>query len=85
MPITEYTDEHVAELLRALPPAPTGWVTAAAELPRARAELDTIVALATADAEFRRALIEDLETALRAAGFTADRRRVVELRRRLEL
>lgn len=85
MPITEYTDEHVAELLRALPPAPTGWVTAAAELPRARAELDTIVALATADAEFRRALIEDLETALRTAGFTADRRRVVELRRRLEL
>ena len=85
MPITEYTDEHVAELLRALPPAPNGWVTAAAELPRARAELDTIVALATADADFRRALIEDLETALRAAGFTADRRRVVELRRRLEL
>ena len=85
MPITEYTDERVAELLRTLPPAPTGWVTAAAELPRARAELDTIVALATADADFRRALIEDLETALRAAGFTADRRRVVELRRRLEL
>jgi len=85
MPITDYTDEHVAELLRALPPAPTGWVTAAAELPRARAELDTIVGLATADADFRRALIEDLETALRAAGFTADRRRVVELRRRLEL
>lgn len=85
MPITEYTDEYVAELLRALPPAPTGWVTAAAELPRARVELDTIVALATADADFRRALIEDLETALRSAGFTADRRRVVELRRRLEL
>ncbi len=85
MPITTYSDERVAELLRALPPAPAGWVEAAAELPRARAELDRIVELATADAEFRRALIEDLETALRSAGFTADRRRVVELRRRLAL
>ncbi len=85
MPITSYTDERVAELLRALPPAPAGWVTAAAELPRTRIELDRIVELATADAEFRRALIEDLETALRSAGFTADRRRVVELRRRLAL
>jgi hypothetical protein len=85
MPITEYSDERVAELLRALPPAPAGWVAAAAELPRARAELDRIVELASADADFRRALIEDLETALRSAGLTADRRRVVELRRRLAL
>lgn len=85
MPITNYTEESVAELLRALPPAPAGWVAAAAELPRGRAELDRIVELATADAEFRSALIEDLEAALRSAGFTADRRRVVELRRRLVL
>jgi len=85
MPITSYTDERVAELLRALPPAPAGWVAAAAELPRARAELDRIVELATADADFRRALIEDLEAALRSAGFAADRRRVVELQRRLSL
>ena len=85
MPITRYSDERVAELLRALPPAPAGWVAAAAELPRARAELERIVELASADAEFRRALIEDLEAALRSAGFAADRRRVVELRRRLAL
>jgi len=85
MPIMSYSHERVAELLRALPPAPAGWVAAAAELPRARAELDRIVELATADADFRRALIEDLETTLLSAGFTADRRGVVELRRRLAL
>ena len=85
MSIKKVTDERVAELLRALPPAPAGWVAAAAELPQARAELDRIFELASADADFRRALIEDLETALLSAGFTADRRRVVELQRRLEL
>lgn len=85
MPITRYSEERLGELLRALPPAPTGWVAAAAELPRARAELERIVELATADADFRRALIEDLEAALRSAGFAADRRRDVELRRRLAL
>ena len=85
MPITTYSEERVAELLRALPPAPAAWVAAAAELPRTRAELDQIVELASADADFRRALIENLETALQSAGFTADRIRVVELRRRLAL
>ena len=51
-----------------LPPAPAAWTRAARELPRARRELDGIVERAEADAEFRRALIADLESALRAEG-----------------
>jgi hypothetical protein len=80
--MTSDHEERLAELLRALPPAPAGLVAAAKELPRARLELDRIVELATADAEFRRALIEDLEAALRAQGLEPDRTVIEELRRR---
>lgn len=76
-------EERLAELLQALPPAPAGWVAAATELPLARTQLDEIVARSVADADFRRALFEDLESALRAAGFEPDRIPVDELRRRL--
>ena len=71
----------MAELLRALPPRPQAWVKAAQELPRARVELDEIVALAAADAGVPRALIEDLETAPRAGGLRADAALVEELAR----
>ena len=52
--------ERIAQLLRALPPAPGAWVQAAQELPLFRGELDRIVARAEADAAFRKALIDDL-------------------------
>ena len=42
-PRREYEEEALAELLRALPPAPAHWVQAAKELPAARRELDGIV------------------------------------------
>ncbi len=45
-----YDEERIARLLKALPPAPEGWVRAAQELPRSRRELDEIVARAEADA-----------------------------------
>jgi hypothetical protein len=64
-----HDEEDLACLLRLLPPAPEGWVRAAQELPRARRELDQILALAETDAEFRRALLADLEGALGRAGF----------------
>jgi hypothetical protein len=79
-----YDEERLAELLRALPPAPEGWVKAAQELPRARRGLDDIVARAVADAEFRHALIADLEAALRAEGYEPELIPLEELRRRLE-
>ena len=80
----QYSEERVAELLRALPPAPEAWFRAAQELPLARREFDTIVARAEADAEFRAALIADLEAALAAKGIEPNERLVEELRERLE-
>jgi hypothetical protein len=78
-----YDEERLAELLRALPPAPEAWVRAAQELPRVRAELDDIVERALADAEFRRRLVEDLEAALKDEGYEPDVFPLDELRRRL--
>lgn len=77
-----YDEERIARLLQALPPAPEGWVRAAQELPRSRAELDEIVARAEADVRFREALIADLESALAAEGFEPDERTLQRLRER---
>jgi hypothetical protein len=62
-------EERLGELLNELRPAPRAWVQAAQELPRARTQLDAIVELARADAEFRVRLLADLEAALASAGF----------------
>jgi hypothetical protein len=77
-----YDEERIAELLSALPPAPEAWVRAAQELPRARRELDEIVARAEADLAFRKALIADLEAALAAEGYEPDERTLRRLRER---
>jgi regulator of protease activity HflC (stomatin/prohibitin superfamily) len=77
-------DERLASLLRALPPAPEGWVRAAQELPRARREMDDIVARAEADAQFRAAVLKDLEAALEAEGYDVDARLLPSLRERLK-
>jgi hypothetical protein len=83
IPLPENHEERLAELLRALPPAPEGWVKAAQELPRARREMDEIVAKAEADQEFRAAVIADLESALEAAGYEIDPSLLPTLRQRL--
>lgn len=70
--MTAFDEERLARLIRALPPAPEGWVRAAQELPLARSELDTIVARAEADAQFRARLVADLEAALEAEGYERD-------------
>ena len=81
--MTAYDEERLARLIRALPPAPEGWVRAAQELPLARASFDEIVARAEADLAFRTALIADLEQALAAEGYEPDRRLLHEIRERL--
>ena len=83
VPISDNDEERVAELLRALPPAPKGWVKAAQELPRARREIDEIVALAEIDHQFRTAAIADLEAALSQRGYDVDAHLLPELRARL--
>ena len=82
--MTAFEEERLARLIRALPPAPAGWVRAAQELPFARPELDDIVARAEADAAFRARLIADLEAALAAEGYEPDRAVVAALRVRFK-
>jgi hypothetical protein len=77
-------EERLAELLALLPPAPTGWVRAAQELPALRRTLDDLVARAEADAAFRAELIADLERRLEAEGVEPTPRVVEELRSRLD-
>jgi hypothetical protein len=79
-----FGEERLASLIRALPPAPEGWVRAAQELPFARPELDELVARAEADAAFRERLIADLESALAAEGYERDPAVLAALRVRLE-
>jgi hypothetical protein len=74
---------RIAELLRELPPVPEAWLRAAQERPAIARAADQILELAETDAEFRRTLIEDLETALRAVGHEPDPRLVDTVRRRL--
>jgi hypothetical protein len=78
-----YDHEQLARLIGMLPPAPQGWVEAAQELPAARRGLDQLVARAQADADFRAAVVADLERALEAEGVEPQPRVVEELRRLL--
>jgi hypothetical protein len=82
MSANTWNEERLGELLRQLRPAPTGWVEAAAQLPRLRAVLDGLVERAEADAAFREALVADLEAALARAGVepTSAAVRALELR-----
>jgi hypothetical protein len=78
-----YDEEELADLLRLLPPAPEGWVAAARELPRTRRDIEQIVGRAEADADFRRALLADLEAALERAGWEPKPELIRDLRTRL--
>jgi len=78
-----YDIEQLSRLIGMLPPAPSAWVQAAQELPRARRELDTIVERAEADKAFREGVVADLESALRAEGIEPTRPLLEELRRRV--
>ena len=82
--MTTYNDERIAELLRALPPAPAAWVEAAQQLPMLLVELDTLVARAEADAAFRTRVLADLEAALAEAGIEPKPVAVARLRSILE-
>ncbi len=76
-------EERLAALLALLPPAPQAWVDAAAQLPAARAQIDTIVERAEHDVAYRARLVADLEQALAAEGIEPTPGLVRELTRRL--
>jgi hypothetical protein len=81
--MTPPTEEQLAKLIAALPPAPAPWVQAAVELPQARATIEDLVAEALSDQARREAIVADLEAALRDAGIEPRRRHVSDLRARL--
>ena len=81
--MTTHNEERLGELLRLLPPAPAGWVTAAQELPVARVQLDALAERAEADSAFRASVVADLEVALRASGVEPSAVVVEHLRKRL--
>lgn len=74
-------EEHLAERLHDLPPAPAGWVAAAQALPAARAALADVEQRVLDGAEARAAVTADLESALRRAGHLPDPALVQALRR----
>jgi hypothetical protein len=82
-PDRTHDETELGELLGLLKPAPQAWVEAAKELPRIERGLDQILALAETDAEFRAALVEDLESAIERAGFTPEPGLVRGVRERL--
>ena len=57
-------EERIAEVLRALPAPPRGWVEAAKELPAARRELATILERVERDERYRELVVADLESML---------------------
>jgi hypothetical protein len=81
--VNTYDIEQLSRLIGALPPAPQGWVTAAQELPRMRANLDDLIARAEQDAELRARLVADLESALAESGISPIPRLLAEARARL--
>ena len=78
-----WNEERLGELLGLLRPAPAGWVDAASQLPRLRTVLDDLVERAEADAEFRAALVADLEAAFSRAGVEPTEQALEEIRSRL--
>lgn len=82
--MTMTPEERIAELLRALPEPPMGWVEAAKQLPAARRELETILERIERDEHFRELVAADLEAMLRAEGVEPSPVVVAHLRRRLE-
>ncbi len=76
-------EERIAELLRALPAPPAGWVEAAKELPSVRGELETLLERIARDEQLRERAVADLEAMLRAEGVEPTPVVVAHLRRRI--
>lgn len=82
--VTPHDEEHLGELLSALPPAPEAWVRTAKEMPVAQRRLDEIVERATADEDYRRRVVTDPESALEEADVVAHAGNIEIIRRRLD-
>jgi hypothetical protein len=81
--VSDHSEQRLAQLLEALPPAPRAWVEAAKELPRMRSEIDGIVERAGRDAAYRSAVIKAMEKSLAETTDESERRALEALRERL--
>lgn len=81
--MTDFSEETLAELIAMLGPAPDGWVQGAIELPRARRAIDELITTAQEDREAHRAIVADLESALRGQGVEPRRQLLEQLQVRL--
>jgi hypothetical protein len=79
----DLTEQQLAQLIAFLPSPPESWVSAAQELPRARAGIDALVERAESDLAQRRLVLADLEAALRAEGIEPHPGVIREVRERL--
>ncbi|HKY12559.1 MAG TPA: hypothetical protein VJL85_04375 [Gaiellaceae bacterium] len=82
--MTPHDEEHLGDLLSALPPAPEEWVRTAKELPVARQRLDEIIERAETDEDYRRRVVTDPESALEEADVVAHAENIKVIRRRLD-
>lgn len=82
--VTPHDEEHLGDLLSALPPAPEAWVKTAKETPLARRRLDEIVERAEADEGYRHRVVTDPESALEEADVVAHAENIEIIRRRLD-
>ena len=82
--MTSYDEEHLGELLSALPPAPAAWVKAAKEVPLAQQRLDEIVERAREDELYRRRVVADPKRALVEADVVAHADNIEIIRKRLD-
>jgi hypothetical protein len=82
--MTSYDEEHLGELLSALPPAPEAWVRAAKEFPLALQRLDEIVERAKADDNYRLRVVANPVWALQEADVVAHANTIEIIRKRLD-
>jgi hypothetical protein len=82
--MTAHDEEHLGELLSALPPAPEAWVWTAKEAPLARRRLESVIERARADEEYRRRLVAEPERALEEADVIAHADNIEIIRKRLD-
>jgi hypothetical protein len=82
--VTPHDEEHLGDLLSALPPAPEAWVRTAKEMPVAQQRLADIVERAEADEDYRRRVVTDPESALEEADVVAHAGNIEIIRRRLD-
>jgi hypothetical protein len=79
-----HDEEHLGELLSALPPVPEALIRAAKAIPQMHERVDEIVERAETDEDYRRKVVADPEAALEDVDVVAHADAIDILRRKLD-